>query len=100
MELPRLEPLWQKYRDQGFQVVAVERGDDRERALKFFEENELTYHFVQDKEEGEPVVTELLNVYGFPTSFLIDRQGRVIRVHLGFDEGDEIELEEEILQLL
>jgi cytochrome c biogenesis protein CcmG/thiol:disulfide interchange protein DsbE len=100
VELPRLESLWQKYRDQGFQVVAVERGDDREGALKFIEENELSYHLVQDKEEGEPVVNGLLKVYGFPTSLLVDRQGRVIRMHLGFDEGDEVKLEEEILELL
>ena len=100
MELPRLEPLWQKYHEQGFQIVAIERGDDREGALKFIEENELSYHLVQDKEEGQPVVNGLLNVNGFPSSFLIDRQGRIIQFHLGFEEGDEIQLEEEILQLL
>ncbi len=100
MELPRLETIWQKYRDRGFQVVAVERGDDREGAVQFIAENELSYHLVQDKEEGYPIVNGLLKVYGFPTSFLVDRQGRIIRFHVGFDEGDEIGLEEEILQLL
>ena len=43
MELPRLEPLWQKYRDKGFSVIAVEIARDRERATTFVEENNLTY---------------------------------------------------------
>ncbi len=100
MELPRLEPLWQKYKDQGLQIVAVEANRDREGALKFIEENNLTYRFLEEVEaEGEKVVPTLISG-GYPTSYLIDREGKVVFAHLGFDEGDEVKIEEEIRKLL
>jgi len=37
---------------------------------------------------------------GNPTTYIIDREGRVLSYHLGFQEGDEVELEEEITDLL
>ena len=37
---------------------------------------------------------------GFPTSYLLDREGRVIFAHYGFKEGAEEKIEEEILKLL
>ncbi len=88
MELPRLEPLWQKYKDQGLQVVAVEAFRDREGALKFIEENELTYHFLEDLEDDDEKVVPGLISGGYPTSYLVDREGRIVFAHLGF--GDAI----------
>lgn len=98
MELPRLEPLWNQYRERGLSIVAVEANRDRERATTFIDENDLTYHFLET-EEGNDVVGELYGVHVFPTSFLIDGQGRVMFCHVGFDEGDEEGLEKEILNL-
>ena len=48
MELPRLEPLWQKYKDQGLTVIAIESQQDREGALEFIAEHGLTYPMVED----------------------------------------------------
>ena len=100
MELPRLEPLWQKYRNQGLTVIAIESEQDTERALEFIAENDLTYPMVEDLEGDDNVVANTLQIYGFPTSYLVDRNGRVMYSHLGFDDGDEVKLEEEIQKLL
>ena len=100
MELPRLEPLWQKYRDRGLTIIAVESERDTERALEFIAEHERTYHFVEDVEGDETVVGDKLGISGFPTSYLVDRNGKIIFAHLGFEEGDEEMIEQEILQLL
>lgn len=100
MELPRLESLWQKYQDQGLTILAVESNRDTERALEFIAESGLTFPMVEDLEGDHGVLTEKLPVFGFPTSFLVDRSGRIMFSHLGFDEGDEQKLEEEILLLL
>lgn len=98
MELPRLETLWQKYRDQGFAVVAVEAVRDRERALKFIQENKLSFHLLEN-DEAKNVVRDTYGVQSFPTSFMIDRDGKIMYCHVGFEKGDEAKLEKEILEL-
>ena len=100
MELPRLEPLHQSYKDKGLTIVAIERSRDTERAKKFIAENELTYRFLENGEGDAEVVRKTFGVTIFPTSFLIDREGRVIHVHVGFEAGDERELESQIRELL
>ena len=100
MELPRLQPLYEKYKDQGFEVVAVEAKYDRERAIKFIEENGLTYTMLENAEDEGDVVSKVFKVRAFPSSFLIGRDGKVMYFHLGFEAGDEEHIEEEILTLL
>ena len=98
MELPRLEPLWRKYRDKGFSVVAIEATQDRERAVKFVRDNNLTYHLLE-ADIDKLIVKEKFGVKWFPTSYLIDRDGRIMICHVGFRAGDETKLEKEILEL-
>lgn len=100
MELPRLEPIWNRYRDQGFAVLAIESNQETEDALEFISEKELTYTFVEDVDEDETVVGDVLGIQGFPTSYVVDRQGRIMFRHLGFDEGDEEKIEKEVVKLL
>ncbi len=100
MELPRLQPLYEKYRDQGFEIIAVDGKNDTERATKFIEENGLTYTMLENAEGEDEIVGNVFKVRGYPSSFLIDREGKVMYFHFGFEAGDEEHLEEEILSLL
>jgi peroxiredoxin len=92
--------LYEAYRDQGFEIVAVDGKRDTERATKFIEENGLTYTMLENGEDETEIVGKIFKVRGYPSSFLIDRDGKVMYFHLGFEEGDEEHLEEEILSLL
>jgi cytochrome c biogenesis protein CcmG/thiol:disulfide interchange protein DsbE len=100
VELPRLHPLYEKYQDQGFEIVAVDGKRDTERATKFIEDNGLTYTMLENAEDEAEIVSNIFKVRAYPSSFLIDREGKVMYFHLGFEEGDEERLEEEILSLL
>ncbi len=100
MELPRLEPLYKTYNDKGLAIVAVERSRDTERAKQLIADNSLTYAFLENGEGDAEVVRSVFGVTLFPTSFLIDREGRVVYVHRGFEAGDEEELEAQIRELL
>jgi peroxiredoxin len=100
VELPRLEPLYEQYKDQGFEVVAVEAFRDTERARSFIEKKGLTYNLLEDGEDDEAVTGDVFGVYAYPSSFLIDRDGRVMYYHLGFELGDEKKIEQEIKSLL
>ena len=89
-----------QFRLAGLQVVAVEANRDRKGALKFIEENNLTYHFLEEVEDEDAKVVPSLVSDGFPTSYLIDREGKLIFAHNGFKAGDEDKIEEEIRKLL
>ena len=99
MELPRLEEIWNKYKDEGLSVVAIQSDQDREKGLQMVEEKGLTFHVLHNEVEND-VVNDVLRSEGNPSTFIIDREGRVVSYHLGFQEGDEVELEKEITDLL
>lgn len=100
MELPRLQPLYEQYRDRGLEIVAVEAFRMEDLAKKFIEENKLSYHFVQDFEGDDAIVAKTYKIIGYPTTFVIDKNGKVMYSHLGFSPGDEEKIEKEILELL
>jgi peroxiredoxin len=100
VELPRLQALYEEYKDQGLEIVAVDGKRDTERAMKFIEQKGLTYTMLENAEGDEEVVGNIFKVRAYPSSFLIGRDGKVMFFHLGFEEGDEVHLEEEIQSLL
>jgi len=100
VELPRLETLHKKYKDQGLSVIAIEARRDRKGAVEFISENNLSYIFLENGENEDEVVNKQFGVSGFPTSYLVDADGKIMFAHLGFEEGDEEKIEEEIRRLL
>jgi len=93
--LPEINTLYEQYRDQGFEVVAITIDDPLEDALDFLDDLEvpLAYHVVADQSAE---VMDTYNVVGMPTSFLIDQQGVVRKVHKGYRDGDAEMLEQAI----
>ena len=81
-------------------LLLLETRRDTERATKFIAKEQLTYTLLEDGEDDAAITDKIFGVRSFPTSFLIDRQGRVMYYHLGFEKGDEVELEEQIKTLL
>lgn len=99
MELPRLELIWKKHRDKGLAIVAVQSNEEREKASKIIEEGGLTFPILQNEKEND-VLNDVFGVQGFPTSYVVDREGRIMHFHLGYTAGDEKTLEEEMTALL
>ena len=97
--MPRLEEIWQKYKDAGLSIVAIQSNQDHEKGNAFIEEKELTFQFLQNEEDND-VVWGVYQGVGNPTTFVIDREGRILSYHLGYQEGDEEILEQEITALL
>ena len=58
----------------------------------------LTYHMLENGEDND-VVDNMFNVHVFPTSYVVGKEGRVMYCHIGFEEGDEDGIEQEILDL-
>ena len=100
MELPRLRTLYQKLQPRGFQIVAVDVTKDTANAARFIRENGLPYRFVENGEGKEEFVNAAFGVNDFPISYIVDSTGKIVRVHIGFEEGDEKEFEKQIVELL
>jgi hypothetical protein len=49
---------------------------------------------------GGNVAKDKYTVASYPVTFLVDRQGKVVDYHLGFDPGDEKLLADSIARLL
>ena len=97
MEFPHLQDLYSEYRDQSFSVVAVESRGDRTGARSLIEDNGYSFTVLFDT---DGVHRKSYNVYGFPSTFILNREGDIVYQHVGFYPGMEIILEEEIRQLL
>jgi peroxiredoxin len=95
-----LEAIWQKYRDEGVSVVAVESYYDTEGAKEFIAENNLTYHLLENGKGEHDVVRNYFGIALYSTSYVINGEGKVIFVHQGWDDDSEKKLEGEIQELL
>lgn len=56
--------------------------------------------FVENGEGENEVITRIFGTQGFPTTYLIDKQGKIMYLHYGFREGNEVEIEEHVVGLL
>ena len=69
-------------------------------ARKIISEKGLTYTFLAKGKGSNDVVKNIFQINSFPTTFILDEEGKIIYAHEGFNEGDETILEQEIQILL
>jgi len=94
---PYMNKLESDLKSQGLQVIAVNLDEDINEAYEFLEKVPANFLLVQDSQQKCAKAFEL---QAMPTSYLIDRQGIVRHVHLGFRSGEVGELQSKIKQLL
>jgi len=97
MEMEELESLWNRYREQGFVVIAVSVDDDLRDAATFLDAVPVSFPVAWD-DKGE--VGDLYKVMNLPRSVLIDRQGRVRGRYEGYDSASFNAMSREIGGLL
>jgi peroxiredoxin len=94
-EMPEIESAYRSYRDQGFEVLAVNVFESPVEIQPFMSELDLSFPALLD---SDGAVSRLYRARGLPSSFLIDRQGVVQYVKVGALTGDA--LEEQLTKLL
>ncbi len=86
-ELPDLVALQKKYKDRGFTVVGVAADEQGARVVApFVREHHLNYPVLVS---GGDVPDEY-PVPGFPTAFLIDKDGKIAARFLGGQTADDL----------
>lgn len=97
LSFPSLNKLYNKLKDRGFEVVAVNLDEEKQDAVKFLAENPVDFTIGYDAEGHCP---GSFNVMAMPSSFIIDKQGNIRKVHLGFKSEDITHIREKVLALL
>ena len=95
--MPILEEWRREFGPRGFEVVAVNVDRDPEKARRFLESRRVGYASASDPAGELPQRFEIATM---PTSFLIDRQGIVRRVHQGFRRSDAARIRDEVRALV
>lgn len=79
-EMPFMENQYNAYKDQGVQTLAVNVGESELSVGKFAERFQLTFPIVIDSDDE---VQEAYGVNPLPITFLIDKDGIIVKSHTG-----------------
>ncbi len=90
---PWMNAMQDKYRSQGLQIIGVNVDAKSEDAKKFLAQNPAHFTVAFDPKGATP---RQYGVKGMPTSFLLDRDGKIIFQHSGFNAAAGETLEKEI----
>jgi peroxiredoxin len=96
IEIPHFVELQNQYGDKGLRVIGVSLdAQGPEFVKKFAKRLDVNYPIVMGNEE---VAEAYGGIDAIPTTFVIDRQGRIVSRHMGCD--DKAAFEKEIQSLL
>lgn len=98
LALPALQNLHEKYFDQGLRVIGIDPYDTKEKddIENFLEKRGVTYTVLL----GGRDVAKDYHVPGYPTTYLIDKSGKILLSQVGFGDSTEVKLEEIIKENL
>jgi peroxiredoxin len=96
-EMPQLNRIYGKYRPAGFLLLGVNVDQDQTNARGVANKLGVQFPVLFDAKQS---VSRLYDLNTMPSSVLIDRDGRVRYVYLGYKEGYEQTYEKQIAELL
>jgi peroxiredoxin len=79
-EMPAIQQMYERYRDQGFTVLAVDMQETDAQVAAFVDEMGLTFPILMDRDGS---VSARYQVKALPSTFFIDREGIIQNVTLG-----------------
>ena len=94
---PILEKIHKKYKDKGFIILALVSEDEGEAAIRsFIKEHGITYPVLLADQE----TMRHYGISSIPVTFIINKEGRVVTIHMGNTQGIMQKLTSEIERLL
>lgn len=97
VEMTALEKIYARYRDRGFQILAVDIDEPAERVTRYFRKKGLTYIYLLDP-RGQ--LARRFGVWSIPATFIVDRRGIILGRAVGprhWDSSDGRKLVELLL---
>jgi thiol-disulfide isomerase/thioredoxin len=94
---PWMNTMQAKHQDQGLVVLSINLDAQAPLAEKFLLENPANFVIIYDK---KGVLAKKFQLKGMPSSYLFDRQGKLISAHNGFNAKKQKKYEHEITKAL
>ncbi len=96
-EIPSLHRLAVRFEDSAFAIVTVNVGEDRARIARFLQQVPVELPLLMDYDAS---IAKDWMIYVYPSSYLVDHQGKIRYAYLGALEWDSTENIEIIQSLL
>ncbi|PIP67865.1 MAG: hypothetical protein CO035_05710 [Candidatus Omnitrophica bacterium CG_4_9_14_0_2_um_filter_42_8] len=83
-EIPHFVELYNQYKDQGLEIIGVSMDQNPQRVIPgFIEKNKINYTILF----GENRVYDLYGgINAIPTTFIVDKEGNLVRKYVGYRE--------------
>lgn len=95
--MPFFNHLHSELSKKGFEIIAINVDEDSKLTSEYLKDNPVSYPIATDPSGNCPKAFE---VKAMPSSFLIDKSGKIRYIHLGFRDEDQVELRAKIEALL
>ncbi|WP_185731510.1 TlpA disulfide reductase family protein [Larkinella rosea] len=81
-ENPNVVRMYNKYKEKGFEVYSISLDDSRDKWLKAVQTDGMIWTNVLGKKNGASPVAIQYSIQVIPTTFLLDKEGRIIAKNL------------------
>ena len=83
-----LSKIYDKFSEKGFEIYSVSLDEEKDSWIKAVKKDKIKWKQVIDPGGWETPTAQQWNIFALPTSFLIDREGRLLAMDL---EGKDLE---------
>lgn len=102
--MPHLERVYQAVKDKDVAVLGLCSFDAKDAYEKWIPENKDKYHFAFAFDPGErnkdkSIGAHLYNVTGIPTTYIIDKEGKVVDAIVGYSGEEDTRIEAALKKL-
>ena len=87
--MPSIERLYKQMDGTNFRIIAVNAGEHRSQVTSFIEKNKYTFPIYLDESNQ---LSSIFAARGLPSTYLVNKEGKVIAARIGAMEYDQAEL--------
>ncbi len=81
-ENPNVVRMYNKYKDEGFEILGVSLDKDRDKWLQAIEQDGLIWEHMSDLKRWESESVQSFGFQGIPYTVLLDPEGKIVAQHL------------------
>jgi peroxiredoxin len=97
--MKNMKKIYEKYSSKGLQMLSISTDDNKTQSQipVIIRNYKLPFTVLLDPDKN---IYKLFNVANVPELFIIDKTGKIIYRHQGYQKGDELKTEEIVASIL